>query len=234
MTEPRFVRVALRIASGGVLVFLYLPIVVLAIYAFNESRIQFWPPTNLSLKWFFEAAATPAIVRAVGNSLIAASVPRISAIVVATLAALAVQRYDFFGKHTISFLLVLPIALPGVVTGKPAALGGSRTRSDATARGLAHVLFTVLDRAGLRDARALLATARSGRQAGGDPLGAQGRRHGAGGRPARHLGAGLGLSGATAAAKENREATWGPNTSTRNESLMKERTINKKNTLMRF
>jgi putative spermidine/putrescine transport system permease protein len=117
MTEPRFVRVALRIASAGVLAFLYLPIVVLAIYAFNESRIQFWPPTSFSLHWFFEAAATPSIIRAVGNSLIAATVATTMALILGTLAALAVQRYDFFGKHTISFLLVLPIALPGVVTG---------------------------------------------------------------------------------------------------------------------
>ncbi len=117
MTEPRLVRIVLRIASIGVLGFLYLPIVVLAIYAFNESRIQFWPPTSLSLKWFFEAAASPSIIRAVGNSLIAASVATTMALILGTLAALAVQRYDFFGKHTISFLLVLPIALPGVVTG---------------------------------------------------------------------------------------------------------------------
>jgi putative spermidine/putrescine transport system permease protein len=117
MTEPRIVRVILRIASYGVLAFLYLPIVVLAIYAFNESRIQVWPPSSLSLHWFGEALATPSIIRAVGNSLIAATVATVLALVLGTLAALSVQRYDFFGKHTISFLLVLPIALPGVVTG---------------------------------------------------------------------------------------------------------------------
>jgi putative spermidine/putrescine transport system permease protein len=117
MTEPRFVRVALRLATFGVLAFLYLPLVILAIYAFNESRIQAWPPTEFSLRWFFEAAATPSIIRAVGNSLIAASAATVLALILGTLAALAVQRYDFFGKHTVSFLLVLPIALPGVVTG---------------------------------------------------------------------------------------------------------------------
>jgi putative spermidine/putrescine transport system permease protein len=117
VTEPRYVRILLRLASVWVLAFLYLPIIVLAIYAFNASRIQFWPPTELSLRWFFEAAATPSIVRAVGNSLIAATVATTLALILGTLAALSVQRYSFFGRHTISFLLVLPIALPGVVTG---------------------------------------------------------------------------------------------------------------------
>jgi putative spermidine/putrescine transport system permease protein len=117
VTEPRYVRILLRLASIGVLGFLYLPIVILAIYAFNTSRIQAWPPAGFSLVWFFEAAATPSIIRAVGNSLIAATVATTMALILGTLAALAVQRYDFFGKHTISFLLVLPIALPGVVTG---------------------------------------------------------------------------------------------------------------------
>ena len=49
MTESRLVKVLLRIASGGVLVFLYLPLVVLAIYAFNESKVQTWPPVSFSM-----------------------------------------------------------------------------------------------------------------------------------------------------------------------------------------
>ena len=117
MTESRFVRIALRLASSVVLVFLYLPLVVLAIYAFNDSRIQSWPPVSFSLKWFGEAAANPALIQAVINSLIAGSAATAIALVLGTLAAIAVHRYSFFGRETISFLLVLPIALPGVVTG---------------------------------------------------------------------------------------------------------------------
>ena len=117
MTEPRLVRFFLRIATGGVLVFLYLPIVVLAIYAFNTSRIQAWPPAGLTLHWFGEAASNPAVTRAVINSLAAASVATVLALTLGTLAALAVSRYDFFGRYTISFFLLLPIALPGVVSG---------------------------------------------------------------------------------------------------------------------
>ena len=117
MSEPRFVRVALRLASFGVLGFIYLPIVVLAVYAFNTSRIQAWPPAGFTLNWFAEAAANPSVIRAVSNSIIAASAATVLALVLGTLAALAVQRYDFFGRQTISFFLVLPIALPGVVSG---------------------------------------------------------------------------------------------------------------------
>lgn len=117
MVESRGARIALRIASGFVLVFIYLPLVILAIYAFNPSRLMAWPPTGFTLHWFAEAAANPAVGQAIVNSLLAGSFATAIALVLGTLAALAVQRHEFFGKQTISFFLVLPIALPGVVTG---------------------------------------------------------------------------------------------------------------------
>jgi putative spermidine/putrescine transport system permease protein len=91
--------------------------VILAIYAFNPSRIQAWPPTGVTLRWFGEAASNPAVRQAVINTFVVASAATALALVLGTLAAIAVQRYDFFGRQTISFFLVLPIALPGVVTG---------------------------------------------------------------------------------------------------------------------
>jgi putative spermidine/putrescine transport system permease protein len=117
MTESRGARIALRLDSVGVLGFLYLPLVVLGIYAFNESRIQAWPPTGFTLHWFGEAAANPAVLAAVFNSIVAGLFATLVALVLGTLAALAVHRFQFFGRQTISFFLVLPIALPGVVTG---------------------------------------------------------------------------------------------------------------------
>jgi putative spermidine/putrescine transport system permease protein len=117
MTESPFVKAALRVATVGILSFLYLPIVVLAIYAFNESRIQVWPPSGFTLHWFNEAAGNPSIVKALMNSLTAATVATSIALVLGTLAALAVSRFEFFGKQTISFIFILPIALPGVITG---------------------------------------------------------------------------------------------------------------------
>ena len=117
MTETRLVRALLRAASAVVLAFLYLPLIVLGVYAFNESRIASWPPTGFTLHWFGEAAANPAIRTALLNSFAAASASTAIALVLGTLAAIAVQRNEFFGKTSVSFLLVLPIALPGVITG---------------------------------------------------------------------------------------------------------------------
>ena len=117
MSESRWVRIGLRVATGAVILFLYLPLVILVIYAFNPSRLQAWPPTGFTLDWFGEAAANPAIRRALVNSLLAGTGATGVALVLGTAAALAVQRFAFFGRDTISFLFVLPIALPGVVTG---------------------------------------------------------------------------------------------------------------------
>jgi putative spermidine/putrescine transport system permease protein len=117
MTESALVKGVLRVFSGGVLVFLYLPLVVLAIYAFNESRTLAWPPTGFTLEWWAQAAGNPRIIEAFVNSVLAGLGATAVALVLGTLAALAVQRFEFFGKETISFIVILPIALPGVVTG---------------------------------------------------------------------------------------------------------------------
>lgn len=117
MIESRLTRVVLRLATALVVAFLYLPLVILAIYAFNPSRLQAWPPTGFTLDWFAEAAANPGVIQAFLNTIVVATVATAIALVLGTLAALAVQRYSFFGRQTISFFLVLPIALPGVVTG---------------------------------------------------------------------------------------------------------------------
>ncbi len=117
MVESRLVRIGLRIASGLVLAFLYLPLIILGIFAFNESRFMVWPPPGFTLHWFGEALANPAIPQAFLNSIIAALAAVSIALVLGTLAAMGVQRFEFFGRDSISFLLILPIALPGVITG---------------------------------------------------------------------------------------------------------------------
>ena len=117
MIEPRGIRILLRATTGLVLAFLYLPLVVLGIYAFNASRIQAWPPRSFTLDWFGQALANPTLITAVTNSILVAILATAIALVLGTLAALAVQRHAFFGRQTVSFFLVLPIALPGVVTG---------------------------------------------------------------------------------------------------------------------
>ena len=117
MTESRLTRVALRVATGIVLAFIYVPLVVVAIYAFNPSIAQTWPPSGFTLQWFVEAASSTRVLGAFASSIVAAAGATAIALVLGTLAALGVQRFAFFGRETISFLFVLPIALPGVVTG---------------------------------------------------------------------------------------------------------------------
>jgi len=117
MTESRLTRIALRMATGVVLLFIYLPLAVVAIYAFNPTISQAWPPSGFTFQWFFEAAANPKVLGAFASSLVAATGATSIALVLGTLAALGVQRFAFFGRETVSFLFVLPIALPGVVTG---------------------------------------------------------------------------------------------------------------------
>jgi putative spermidine/putrescine transport system permease protein len=117
MAESRWTRIALRTVTSLVLAFLYLPLIILGILAFNPSRLQAWPPSGVTLHWFGEAIANPAVRQAIVNTFVVAAAATAIALVLGTLAALAVQRYSFFGRQTVSFFLVLPIALPGVVTG---------------------------------------------------------------------------------------------------------------------
>ncbi len=110
-------RQGLRIATVAVLLFLYLPIVVIALYAFNADRAQSWPITSWTTSWFGIALDNPALRNALFLSVEAATGATILALVLGTLAALVVHRFRFFGRETVSLLLVLPIALPGIVTG---------------------------------------------------------------------------------------------------------------------
>ena len=117
MEESRLVRGGLRLATGVVLLFVYLPLVIIVMYAFNQSKVQSWPIVSYSLEWFSRAASDPSVRQAFVNSILAASGATAIALVLGSMAAFAVQRFDFFGRETVTFLVILPIALPGVVTG---------------------------------------------------------------------------------------------------------------------
>jgi putative spermidine/putrescine transport system permease protein len=110
-------RIALRAAVGVTLAFIYVPLIVIGIYAFNSSNILQWPPPGLTTHWFSQAfhgsGAGSALVTSVKVGLVATGI----ALVLGTLASLAVARHRFFGRETVSFLVILPIALPGIVTG---------------------------------------------------------------------------------------------------------------------
>ncbi len=110
-------RWLLRLGSAITLVFLYLPLVVIVIYAFNKTTVQEWPPAGLSLRWFDKGINNPGARDALWTSVKVGLGATAIALVLGTLAAYTVARFDFFGKTSISFLVVLPIALPGIVTG---------------------------------------------------------------------------------------------------------------------
>jgi len=107
----------LRLAVAVGLAFIYIPLIVILIYAFNASNILEWPPPGLTLDWFPKAIESESVHEALLTSLKAGLAATAIALVLGTLASLAVARHRFFGRETISFLVVLPIALPGIVTG---------------------------------------------------------------------------------------------------------------------
>jgi putative spermidine/putrescine transport system permease protein len=110
-------RWLLRIGTALTLAFLYAPILIIGLYAFNPRRSQTWPIKGLTLDWFDKAFHNPGVRDALLMSLKAATGATAIALLLGTLAAFAVARYGFFGRETISFLVILPLALPGIVTG---------------------------------------------------------------------------------------------------------------------
>jgi putative spermidine/putrescine transport system permease protein len=110
-------RWALRIGTGITLAFIYVPLFVIGLYAFNESKSQTWPIEGFTLEWWDKAIHNPGVRDALWTSLKAGLGATAIAIVLGTLAAMAVSRHRFFGRDVISFLVILPIALPGIVTG---------------------------------------------------------------------------------------------------------------------
>jgi putative spermidine/putrescine transport system permease protein len=135
------VRALLRIATALTLAFIYLPLIVIALYAFNERRIQTWPIPGLTLEWFGKAFANPGVRDALLTSLKAGLGATAIAVLLGSLAALAVARYSFFGREAVSFLVILPLALPGIVTGM--ALNAT-FREVLEPFGLGLGLFTVI------------------------------------------------------------------------------------------
>lgn len=109
---------ALRLAAYGGLAFLHFPILVIFAYAFNTEESAFsFPLQGFTLNWFAEAFARQDIFDAIVVSLKVAAQATALALLLGTLAALALSRHDFFGKNGITLMLILPIALPGIITG---------------------------------------------------------------------------------------------------------------------
>ncbi|SMF51744.1 putative spermidine/putrescine transport system permease protein [Tistlia consotensis] len=108
----------LKLAAAGGLAFLHLPLLMILLYAFTtEEKSYQFPPPGLTLKWFAVAWARDDIWAALSISVQIGLVSTAVALLLGTLAAAAVARRRFFGRETISLLIILPIALPGIVTG---------------------------------------------------------------------------------------------------------------------
>jgi putative spermidine/putrescine transport system permease protein len=110
-------RILLRAGTALTLAFIYVPLIVIAIYAFNPRRTLGWPTGGVTFEWFTKAFHNPGFRDALLMSLKAGVGATLIALTLGTLASLAVARHRFFGRETISFLVILPIALPGIVTG---------------------------------------------------------------------------------------------------------------------
>jgi len=131
-------RALLRLATGLTLAFLYAPLIVILVYAFNARRTATWPPPGFTLDWWTRAFHNHGVRSALWTSIQAGLGATAIALLLGTLAAFAVARYRFFGRESISFLVVLPIALPGIVTGM--ALNSTFTQ----VLGVDLTLFTII------------------------------------------------------------------------------------------
>jgi putative spermidine/putrescine transport system permease protein len=110
-------RMALRSVTAFGVLFLYAPLVVIAVLSLNTSKSFSWPPTGLTLHWWQEAWSNTGAREALMYSLGIALRATVIALVLGSLASFAVHRHRFFGREALSFLVILPIALPGIVTG---------------------------------------------------------------------------------------------------------------------
>lgn len=110
-------RWTLGVVTFGVLALIYLPLLVVVANSVNPSQSMTWPPDGITFEWWERAWHSSGARDALVTSLQVGAIATLVALVLGTLLALALQRYSFFGKHTVNLLVILPIALPGVVTG---------------------------------------------------------------------------------------------------------------------
>ena len=108
---------ALRGLVMLVLAFVYVPLAVVVINSFNSDETFSWPPHGFTLEWWRRARDSSGLIEGLQQSIIVGLAATAVALVLGTLAAFALQRNRFFGRESISLLIILPIALPGIVTG---------------------------------------------------------------------------------------------------------------------
>jgi putative spermidine/putrescine transport system permease protein len=110
-------RIALRVAAAVTLAFIYVPLAIVVLYAFNGDPLVRWPIGSLTLNWVGRALGDVGVRNALLASVEAAIGATTVALLLGSLLALAVHRFRFFGREALSFAVILPLALPGIVTG---------------------------------------------------------------------------------------------------------------------
>ncbi len=147
MNLSRRTRRVLGALTALVLGFVYLPLMLVVINSFNTSRTFGWPPDGFTTSWWSAAWRSEGARSALLTSVQVALLSTVVALVLGTMAALALHRFDFFGRDVVSLLIILPIALPGVVTG--IALANAFTTMIGVKLGLltvvvAHATFCIV------------------------------------------------------------------------------------------
>ena len=115
--ESSWLRAVLRIWVALVLAFLFIPIVLIVLYSFNRSNIESWPIAGFSLHWYSVAFHDPQVRSAFLLSVRVGLFATALALLLGSAVAYALYKFRFFGREAISLLLVLPLALPGIITG---------------------------------------------------------------------------------------------------------------------
>jgi putative spermidine/putrescine transport system permease protein len=110
-------RIALWAWTALVIAFLWIPILIILVYAFNGSVLQTWPINSWTFHWFSVAWNDHEVRDSLWLSVRVGLAATAVAVVLGTAASFAIHRFSFFGRESISFLLLLPIALPGIITG---------------------------------------------------------------------------------------------------------------------
>ncbi len=117
MRLSRGARITLAAVSAVILLVVYLPLVIVLLNSFSTSTSLSWPPPGFTLEWWGRTFQSQGALDAVGTSLAIAVISTAIALVLGTLISLALQRFAFFGRDAVSLLVILPIALPGIITG---------------------------------------------------------------------------------------------------------------------
>jgi len=115
--EGFWTRMALRAWTVLILLFLFIPILLIFLYAFNTSNIQSWPIPGLTLKWFSSTFDDADVRTSLGLSLQVGLIATALALVLGSFAAFAIHRMTWFGREVVSLMFILPLALPGIITG---------------------------------------------------------------------------------------------------------------------